>query len=443
MLASGLTPKMRPLSPRKTYILSALDIGTTKVACIVARLRPLEGNEILPGRTHTCEILGFGHQRSGGMKAGTVVDMEAAEHAIRLAVDAAERMAGVQIESVILSVAAGRLSSENYAASVQVAGRLVEEADVRRVLTAGSAHSVRAGRAVLHSLPTGFAIDSTRHVRDPRGMVGGELGVDMNVVTSDVAPMRNLMLSVERCHVDVEAMVAAPYASALASLVDDEAEIGTTVIDFGGGTTSVAVFAGGHFVHVDAVALGGNHVTMDVARGLSIRLDDAERLKTLYGSVIAGLFDDGGTIAITPIGEDASLATTHVSRAELFRIVRPRVEETLELVRDRLRKCGWAVEARRIVITGGASQLTGLPELARTILGRPVRMGRPLGARGLPDLAKGSAFAASVGLLVYPQVAGLESLHSPRTRTKASAMAAAGGRRGYFAKVGQWLREGF
>jgi cell division protein FtsA len=441
MLASGLTPKMRPLSGRRSYILSALDIGTTKTACIVARLRPLEGNELLPGRTHTCEILGFGHQRSGGVKAGTVVDMEAAERSIRLAVDAAERMAGVHIDSVVLSVAAGRLASEAYAASVQVVGHPVQETDIRRVLTAGSAHSVRTGRAVLHSLPTGFALDATRHVRDPRGMVGTELSVDMNVVTGDVAPMRNLMLTVERCHIDVEAMVAAPYASALASLVDDEAEIGTTVIDFGGGTTSVAVFAGGHFVHVDAVALGGNHVTMDVARGLSIGLEDAERVKTLHGSVIAHFTDEGGSIPITPIGEDASVATTHLSRAELFRIVRPRVEETLELVRDRLRKSGWAVEARRVVITGGASQLTGLPDLARSILGRPVRMGRPLGARGLPDLAKGAAFAASVGLLVYPQVAGLETLHSTRMqRAQASRNAAPAG---YFARVGQWLKESF
>lgn len=435
--ANGLTPKMRPLSPRRSVVLSVLDVGTTKIVCIVARLRPIETDDVLPGRTHTCEILGIAHQRSGGVKTGAVVDMEAAEQAIRLAVDSAERMAGVQIDSVIVSVSAGRLASEAYAASVTIAGHPVEESDIRRVLQAGSAHSVRPGRAVLHSLPTGFGLDATRHIRDPRGMVGRELGVDMHVVAADAAPMRNLMLCIERCHLDVEAMVATPYASALASLVDDEAEIGTTLIDFGGGTTSVAVFAGGHFVHVDAVALGGGHVTMDVARGLSIAVDKAERLKTLHGSVLPGRSDDSDAIAVTPIGEDAREATTYLPKSELLRIVLPRVEETLELVRDRLRASGWAVEARRLVITGGASQLTGLPDLARRILDRPVRMGRPLGVRALPEIAKGPAFAAAAGLLVYPQMAGIESLGTRPYRVSA------GQPQGYFSKVGQWLKESF
>lgn len=434
----GVVPKMRPLPARRAVVVSALDVGTSKIVCMVARLRPTEAGDALPDRSHTVELIGVGHQRSRGVKGGKVVDMEAAEHAIRLAVDAAERMAGVQIESVIVSISAGRLASETFHADVGIAGHPVEDRDIRRVLQAGCAHSVRPGRAVVHSIPTGFGLDATRGVRDPRGMVGQQLGVDMHIVTAEGAPLRNLMLCIERCHLNVETMVAAPYASGLAALVDDESEMGVTLIDMGGGTTSMSVFQGGNLVHCDAVALGGHHVTLDLARGLSTSIEEAERLKTLHASVFPSIADERDQIAVTPVGENEPEAASYLPKSMIVKIVKPRVEETLELVRDRLKASGYASEARRVVLTGGACQLTGLPELARRILDRPVRIGRPLGARGLPEAAKGPAFAGPVGLLVFPQVAALEHVDPKRARRGGAPE-----KNTYIHRVGRWLKESF
>ena len=429
---------MRPISARKSAILCALDIGTSKVVCLIARLSPVEPSEMLRGRTHRCRILGIGHQRSRGIKGGAVVDMVEAEKAIRLAVDAAERMAGVEVTGVVVNATGGRLSSQHYTAKIGIGGKAVSEHDVGRVLEVSSATTARQGRAVLHSLPMGFSLDQTRGIRDPKGMMGNELGADMHVIGCDAAAMRNLMLAIERCHLQIEATVATPYAGGLSALVDDEAEIGVALIDMGGGSTSTGVFEGGHLTHVDTFPVGGNHVTMDVARGLTTRLTDAERLKTLYGTAIASTSDEREMLSVVQAGEDADHAS-HIPKSQLVRIIKPRVEEILELVRDRLAAAGFSAHAgRRVVLTGGASQLTGVAEVARKIISPQVRIGRPLGIHGLPESAKSPAFTAAVGLLVYPQFAGVEHFE-PRQ----AAVMKATGTDGYMSRVGRWLKDSF
>jgi cell division protein FtsA len=436
-LDDGLTPKMKPVSPRRSAIVAALDIGTSKIACLIARLSPQGPQDVLRRRSHGIEVLGIGHTEAHGMKGGAVVNIAEAEEAVRHAVDLAERQASVQLESVVLSVASGRPSSDFYAASVNVAGTGVTDGDIARALSAGCHHSVRPGRAVLHSLPIGYSLDGVRGVGEPRGMLAGEFGVDMHVVTADVAAARNLMLTVERCHLAVETMVAAPYVAGLSAMADDEADLGAAVIDIGAGTTTMAVFSGGRFTYADGFALGGNHVTMDLARGLNARICDAERIKTFHGSVLAGGSDERDLITVPAVNDDDREPPQFVSRASLVRIIKPRIEEILEMVRDRLAASPFAGEPRaRAILTGGASQLTGLPELAARILNRPVRIGRPLGVSGLPDAAKGPAFAVATGLLVYPQAAHLEHFEPRRTRHLMTGT-------GYIARVGRWLRESF
>jgi cell division protein FtsA len=430
---------MKPLSPRRSSIVSVLDVGTSKIVCLVARLEPASESDLLRGRTHRAQIIGIGHQRARGLKGGAIVDLDAAEQAIRLAVDAAERMAKVEIRSVIVNITGGRLGSKAFHADVALRGQAVTGADIQRVFEAASWTGAMPGRAVLHSLPTGFGLDATKGIRDPHGMIGQRLGVDMHVVTTDEYAVRNLMLAVERCHLGVEAVVAGSYAAGLAALVDDEAEMGVAVVDFGAGTTSVGVFHGGALVHTDAVAVGGNHVTMDIARGFTTTVSHAERLKTLYGSTIATASDDREMIAVASVDEEDRDSVHHVPKSQLVRIIRPRVEEILELVRDRLATAGLgSVSGRRIVLTGGAAQLTGLPEMARQILSRQVRVGRPLGVQGLPDAMKGPAFAAPIGLLVYPQVAGLEHFE-PRS----SGHYLATGTDGYLSRMGRWIADSF
>ena len=430
--------RMRPISARKSAVLCVLDVGTSKIVCLIARLAPAEPSDMLRGRTHRCRILGIGHQRSRGMKGGAVVDMEETEKGIRLAVDAAERMAGVEVTSVVVNCTGGRLASQHYSAKISAGGKAISDYDVGRVLEAACATTARQGRAVLHSLPTGFSLDQTKGIRDPKGMIGDELGADMHVIGCDAAAMRNLMLAIERCHLEIEAVVATPYAGGLSALVDDEAEIGVALIDMGGGTTSTGVFEGGHLTHVDTFAVGGNHVTMDVARGLTTRLADAERLKTLHGTALSSASDEREMLSVPQVGEDADHAL-QVPKSQLVRIIKPRVEEILELVRDRLAAGGFPLNAgRRVVLTGGASQLTGVAEVARRIISPQVRIGRPLGIQGLPESAKSPAFTAAVGLLIYPQVAGIEHFE-PR----GSVALQATGTDGYMNRVGRWLKDSF
>jgi cell division protein FtsA len=433
-----LTPRLRQIPPRRNAVLSVLDVGASKIVCLIARLSPMAPSDSLRGRTHRCKVLGIGHQRSRGVKAGAIVDLDSAENAIRLAIDAAERMAGVEVDSVIVNMTGGRLSSQLYNAKIAIGGKSVSEYDIHRVLEAASAASAHTGRSVLHALPTGFWLDATTGVRDPKGMIGEELGAEMHVASCDGAAARNLMLAIERCHLRVEAVVATPYAAGLSTLVDDEAELGAALIDFGGGSTSVGVFTGGRLIHVDAVAVGGNHITMDIARGLTINLADAERLKTLYGACISSPSDERDTIAVHRVGDDMD-HPSYLPKSELVRIIRPRAEEILELVRDRLKSAGLSGHAgRRLVLAGGACQLTGLATLARTIISDQIRIGRPLGVEGLPESAKSPAFAAAVGLMVYPQVAGIEHFEPRRQNFAPGA-----GADGYVARVGRWLKESF
>jgi cell division protein FtsA len=430
--------RSRP-SARRSSIVSVLDVGTSKICCLIARLTPQAAGDTLPGRTHSIEVLGFGHQRSRGMKSGVVGNLDQAEQSIRKAVDAAERMAGVTIESLIVNLSAGRLGSETYTATVGLTGHVVEEADIGRVLAAGRRHSVTDGRSVVHSLPIGYSLDSNSGIADPRGMLGSRLGVDMHVVTADTPPLRNLELCINRCHLSIEMMVATPYASGLATLVDDETELGAACIDFGAGTTTLSVFMKGEFVHCDAIAVGGSHITNDIARGLSAGIEEAERLKTMHGSALPSIADDRDFLTVSPLADDDGEVATQIPRSALTRIIRPRVEEILELARDRLNASGFAVMVgRRMVLTGGASQLNGMVETARRILARNVRLGRPLGISGMPEVAKGPAFATAAGLLIYPQVAEMEQFD-----TGYDSYFARTGTGGYLARVGQWFRESF
>lgn len=424
----------------KSGVVTVLDIGSTKICCVIGRLRPCAESERLPGRTHKVQVIGIGHQKSLGVKSGVIIDLDRAEQAIRLAVDAAERMAGLTVETLFVNVSAGRLKSSIFSSTVNLGGHEAGEGDIRRVLAAGAKQALRAEREVVHALPVGFSLDAERGVRDPRGMIGEALGVDMHVLTADAAPLRNLELCVNRAHLSVERLVATPYASGLSALVDDEAEMGAACIDMGGGTTTISIFADGKFVHADVLPIGGGHVTMDLARGLSTRREHAERLKVMHGSALPAVDDDRDMVTIHPMGPDEGDVPQQVPRAVMNRIIRARVEETLELVRDRLAKSGFGgVVGKRVVLTGGASQLAGLPEAARRILARNVRLGRPLGVTGLPEAAKGPAFATTVGLLIYPQVAGIESRYGKGGALNFRAT----GTGGRLQRVSQWLRDSF
>ena len=411
----------------RSQIIAALDLGSSKVCCFIARIMP-DG---------TTRVVGIGHQVSRGVKAGAVVDMDLAEESLRAAVEAAERMAGETVREVHVAMSAGRPASHTVGVEVAVAGHAIGDSDLRRVLQQGRPEDDDPEREVLHSIPLGFTIDGSSGVRDPRGMYGARLGVDINVVTVSSGPLRNLSLCVERGHLQTASITLAPYASGMACLVEDEMRLGVTVIDMGAGTTTMAVFKDGEMVFADSIPLGGHHVTNDVARGLATPTVHAERLKTLFASVIPSPSDDRDSIDVPIVGETDEGATTQVSRSMLVGIVRPRIEETLELVRDRLHASGVARSAgRRVVLTGGASQLQGVRELAARVLDKQVRLGRPIRVGGLAEATGGPAFSTCAGLL---SLAEREQL--PAFENVVSIEPAIAG--GAISRIGRWLATNF
>lgn len=437
MMTDAMTARLRPVQPGRTTLVAVLDIGSTKICCVIARLTPRPEGKSLKGRTHQAEVIGFGYGPSAGVKSGVISDLDKAEQAIRSVVGMAERMAGLTVQSVVVNVTAGRLGSETFSASVSLDGQEVERDDLQKVLRAVNERSVRPERSIVHALPIGYSLDGQKGIRDPKGMVGEKLAIDVAVISAETLAMRNIELVLHRCHLQVEALVATPYASGLATLVDDEGQLGVACIDFGGATTTVSVFSDGHVVYTDAIAIGGHHLTLDIARQLSVSVADAERLKTLYASALPGQADERDLISIVPVGAQPDEAPGQIPRSALTRIVRPRIEEILTAIRDRMQATGMMdICGRRFVLTGGASELTGLPEVARRVLARNVRNGRPMGIAGLPEMAKGAGFATVAGMLIYPQVCSQEYA-APRSSRKMT------GTDGYLARVGSWLRSGF
>ncbi len=407
--------------------IATLDIGTTKVACFVARA----------GDDGALKVLGIGHHWSRGIRNGAVVDMEEAEASIRAAVDAAEQMADERIQDVVVNLSGGQPTSASVTVEVSIHGHEIGDADIRRMLDLARDHTASDERELIHAIPVGFTVDGNDGVRDPRGMFGARLAVTVHQVSAAVGPIRNLATVVQRCHLDIESRVVAAYASGLACLVDDEKDLGVTCIDMGGGTTTIAVFEGGHLVHTDSIPLGGVHVTNDIARGLSTPLAQAERLKTLYASATASPSDDREILKVPLVGEDEDGAANQVPRSTLVQIVRPRLEETFELVRGQIEAAGFdRLASRRVVLTGGASQMQGVRELAALVLDKQVRLGRPAGFHGLPESTGGPAFATCAGLLRY---AAQNQAERPAHETR-MAEAEAGGK---FARLGGWLRKNF
>jgi cell division protein FtsA len=410
--------RVAPVRPRGSLI-TALDIGSTKVCCFIARV------EAAP------RILGIGHQIARGVRGGAIVDLEAVGHSIRNAVHAAEEMAGVTIERVVVTLSGGFAGSRIVKAEIDVARREISDADMRQVLERGYRMRGSDDRQVIHSIPVGFSIDESRGIRDPRGMAGERLGVNMHIVTAAAANVRNHTAAIGRSHLEVEALVVSPYAAGLACLVEDEMELGVTVIDMGGGTTTIGVFFDGNLVFADTLPVGGSHVTNDIARGLSTPLAHAERLKALFGSAIASTLDERETIAVPQIGEEDDGHVSHVPKSLLVSIIAPRVEETFEMVRNRLEARGFdKIAGRRVVLTGGACQLHGVRELAGLILDKQVRIGRPARIKGLAESTHGPAFSAAAGLLLFAMSERAESPHPARLPAG-----------GIFGRVGQWLRE--
>ncbi len=389
----------------KRGIVAVLDIGSTKIACLVLQFVPestTASTDITIPTMGSFRVVGVATTRSRGVQFGEISDMNETERAVRTVVQGAQKMANTRVDHVIVSFAGGRPRSYGLDGIVDIEHGEVSERDIGNVLASCDVPPFGLDRKVLHAMPVNFILDHKSGLNDPRGQIGMKLAVDMHMLTVASAPVDNLLECLQRCDLEVAGLSFSGFASGVSTLMEDEQKLGAAVVDFGGGSTSVSVFIRKHMIYGDAVRMGGEHITNDICQGLRVPMEVAERIKTLHGGLLATSADDRDLIEVpNPMAQWETDRRT-VTRSELIGVMRPRVEEILEEVRARLDASGFDhLPTQRIVLTGGSSQIPGIEEMATRILGRQTRIGKPLRVQGLPQAATGPAFSAAVGMALH------------------------------------------
>ncbi|UAK24945.1 cell division protein FtsA [Sphingomonas nostoxanthinifaciens] len=374
---------------RNEGLITAVDIGSSKVAALIAQ--PTEGG---------LQVLGTGQRESRGVKHGLVADMERTEHAVREAVEQAERIARTNIEEVWVSFSAGGLYSDVASVEVALEGQRIGQPDVDDLLEAGRRSIDPEGRMVLHAQPTLYTLDGLKGVRNPIGLHAEKLGVDIHVVSADPAPVRNLDFAVRSAHLAVKSIVASPIATAMACLTEEERELGVALVELGAGVTNVSLFAGGLLVGLASLPIGAGEITDDIASAFGTRRAQAERLKCFHGSAQTSPRDNHEMIEVS--GEADGAEPLRVSRAQLIGVIRTRLEHWFAEIEKALKALGFTGPiARRLVLTGGGAELKGIADYAQSVLGRAVRVGRPKGLIGVPEAHSGMGFATLAGLVLF------------------------------------------
>jgi len=407
-------------------IIAGLDLGTTKVCAIVAEMTD-DG----------LDIIGIGSVPSKGLRKGVVVNIESTVQAIRAAIEQAETMAGVEIASVYAGIAGSHVRGMNQEGVAAISTREVSAEDVGRVLAQAKAIPLPGDRHVIHVLPQEFIVDDQDGIREPVGMSGVRLEARVHLVTAANSAAQNITKVCERCDLHIAEMVLEPLASAHAVLSEDEKEIGAALIDIGGGTTDLIIYVDGAVVHTSVIPIGGINLTNDIATGLRTPMAEAERIKIKYGCAATAMVDEEETIEVPSVG---GRAPRILPRHVLCQIIEPRVEEVFSAVAHVIAETGYAdMLASGAVITGGTTQLDGMPELAEQILGLPVRRGAPAGVGGLMDVVKSPAYATGVGLVKYGATRFREA--EPFEQEAVALPHHSGA--GWGSRIGQWFKEVF
>lgn len=368
-------------------IVVGIDVGTTKVCTLIARVE--DENRL--------RILGVGIEPSEGIKKGVIVDLGAASEAITRSVDAAERISGLEVTSALVSLAGAHVSSVNSRGVVGVTGESVDEMDVDRAIEAARAVAIPYDREIIHVIQRGFVVDGQDGIRSPIGMHGYRLEVETHIITAAAATVENLRQAVGAAGVDVAQFVLNPLASAEVVLTDTERSMGCIVCDIGGGTTDLAIYVDGDVWHTMVMAVGGNHITADIAHGLRLPLNTAEEIKKTHGFAVRTEVGLEETFRVRPFGEDEEV---QFRRQDLAHIIEARVEETFSLVMQEIKRSGYdGLLPAGMVLTGGSSALPGIRKLASRVMNMPVRIAQPESLAGLADQLNSPAYSTSVGLL--------------------------------------------
>jgi len=436
-------PSLKPIPTNRSSILSIIDIGSSKIACAILKLKPLDERGLHPLMTHDVEILGLSVHKSEGVKAGHITNVSAAKYAIQSAIAEAEKQARMNIQKALIVTTAGRIGSETFAASHTLSQFQISADDIDQLVVAGRRFSVEPTRLALHAHTLGYQIDGAISVDDPLGMVGEKLELNMHLATADVVAMRNLIFAAESSHIRVQGLVSAPFASGLATLTAEDHEHGALVVDCGADTTSFAVFKSGRMQYVSSVAVGGRNITRDLSRVFTLDFEDAERLKVIHGSAYFAAHerDELVTCKIENGIENQDTSDKSVYRSELNQVIEARVTEIFELVRKSLNEAGFPKGMPAItILTGGASRLTNIADVVERTLQTTVKSADLINFDKLTAENNGAIFSAIAGASVFAQQAGedyaLDPLPMPEEEIKKAS-------EGYFARVGRWLKESF
>ncbi len=380
-------------------LIVGLDIGTSKVSCIVGEVGP-EGD---------IEVVGLGTHASKGLKKGVVVNLESTVQSIQRAVDEAELMAGCRINSVYAGIAGSHIISMNSHGIVAIKDKEVTQGDVDRVIDSARAVAIPADQKILHILPQEYVIDRQEGIKEPVGMSGIRLEARVHIVTGAVSAAQNIVKCIRRCGLEVEDIILEQLASSAAVLTDDEKDLGVCLVDIGGGTTDIAVFTDGAIRHTAVIPIAGDQVTNDIAVALRTPTQFAEEIKIKHACALTQLASLEDLIEVPSIGERP---IRQISRLNLAEIVEPRYEELLLLVQAELRRSGFEdLIAAGIVLSGGSAQVEGLTELAEEIFHVPVRIGMPQAVSGLNEVLRNSAYATGAGLLMFGRQQHLHGEH--------------------------------
>jgi len=370
-------------------LIVGLDVGTSKVVALVGEVKPDSG----------LEVIGIGSHASRGLKRGVVVNIDSTVQSIQRAVEQAELMAGVEINTVYTGIAGSHVRSLNSHGIVAIKDKEVAGGDVARVMDAAQAVALPADQRIVHVIPQEFIIDNQDGIRDPIGMSGVRLEARVHIVTGAESAAQNIVKCVQRCGLGVEDIVLEQWASSYAVLTDDEKDLGVCLIDIGGGTTDLAVFSGGALRHTAVIPIAGDQVTNDIAVSMRTPTQHAEDIKIRYACALSQLANPDETIEVPSVGDRPP---RRLARQTLAEIVEPRYEELYTLVRDELRRSGFEEAiAAGIVITGGSAKMEGAVELAEEVFHVPVRLGVPQGVAGLGEVVRNPIHATGVGLLLY------------------------------------------
>ncbi len=410
----------------KNDIIAGLDIGTTKVCALIAELT--ENGQVL--------IIGMGIVPSTGMKKGVVVDIEATTRAVEEAVSLASRQANRDVDAVYVGVTGEHIASLNSSARIAITNpdHEITYSDVQRVLESARVIVLPPDRQIIHAIPRSYAVDGQDGVKQPIGMSGSRLEVETHIIHGTTTFLNNVEKCVEKAGLEIAESVLEPIATGEAVLMEAEKDLGVCLVDIGGGTSDLAVFLNGEIFYSAVIPVGGNHVTNDVAYGLTVGRDEAERLKTESGNALLELVSEEDVIAVRQVGRDES---RKLRRTALVQIIEPRMQELFQLVKDELEKaeCLGNTPAG-LVISGGGSQLAGCVQVAQQVMNMPVRIGTPQGIGAIGETLTHPRYATAIGLILY----GAKQVREGRqpTHTRGS-----GGAFSLLQRLLDWLRDRF